>query len=172
MFLILTKIQICNSDTNCYLCAIMKNMFLKYAAALLTVWYCMSIIGFDVHSCAKTGNTFVNSVLSGLSCEDVHPEHDCTCHGSCCHSHKEQAPENVDNDSRCCTNNIEVLESEGVTSSQDDVLDLLCDSFPAQFIVNDYESLLLLGAEYIFSDTGSWCVRKSDVQSVLNIWRI
>ena len=183
MFLIFTKIQICNSHTNCYLCAVMKKVFLKYVAAFLTVWYCMSIIGFDVHSCTTTGNTFVNSVLTGLTCEDIHPEHDCAGHDSCCgshkshscsccHSHEVPASENYDKDSSCCTDSIEVLDCEGVTYSNNEVIDLISACPSAHFTTVDYDSLLLAEAQYILFGPKSGHIQDSDVQSVLNIWRI
>lgn len=62
----------------------MRKMFVKYMSALLVVWYSLSIIGFDVHSCKSTGEVFVASLAGGISCEDVHPEHSCRAHGSCC----------------------------------------------------------------------------------------
>ena len=62
----------------------MRKMFVKYMSALLVVWYSLSIIGFDVHSCKITGEVFVASLAGGISCEDVHPEHSCRAHGSCC----------------------------------------------------------------------------------------
>ena len=49
----------------------MRNIVMKYLAALLVVWYSLSIIGFDVHSCTKTGETFVASIAAGVSCEDM-----------------------------------------------------------------------------------------------------
>lgn len=62
----------------------MRKMFVKYMSALLVVWYSLSIIGFDVHSCRSTGEVFVASLAGGVACEDVHPEHSCRAHGGCC----------------------------------------------------------------------------------------
>lgn len=80
----------------------MKGIMMKICAVLLVVWYCMSIIGFDVHTCKGTGRTFVATFAEGLTCADIHPEHHCApgqcgaahasecCHSDCC-SHSEKS---------------------------------------------------------------------------------
>ena len=152
----------------------MKSVFLKYVSALMAVWYCLSIIGFDVHSCTATGSTFVNSVLSGVECEDVHPEHDCCCHGSCCnsgcnHDHNTPAKENVGK-KECCTNEIEVLDSEVVVSVEDDGFDLPVATFA--FVENDYVPMIYAQGASVSENPGSGNLRLPDLQAVLNIWRI
>ena len=150
----------------------MKNMLLKYMSALLAVWYCLSIIGFDVHSCASTGNTFVSSILAGTSCEDIHPEHDCTCHGSCCHSHEEPSSDGIEKNHDCCTNEIEVLESEGVAHSNDEVYGTLCCSFEFSYIKSDLSVFLRECTYEVFCHPDSWDVVRPDQQAVLSVWRI
>ena len=150
--------------------AFMKNMFLKYASALLAVWYCLSIIGFDVHSCNTTGSIFVNSVLSGTSCDDIHPEHDCAGHGSCCSSHSccdhEKAEDN------CCTNEIEVLDCESVIVSDDDAC--IIASYTLDYTCSIIELDLLpcfRSAQVLYyPDPGEYAA--PDHQAVLSIWRI
>lgn len=154
----------------------MKSVFLKYVSALMAVWYCLSIIGFDVHSCTVTGSTFVNSVLSGVECEDVHPEHDCCCHGSCCHSgcshdHKVPSKENV-KDKECCTNEIEVLDSEVVISVEDEGCSMSDAAWAVAFVVNDYTGSVNAEAEYLSYSPGSGILRQPDLQAVFSIWRI
>lgn len=156
----------------------MGKVFLKYVAALLTVWYCMSIIGFDVHSCEATGNVFVNSVLSGVSCEDIHPDHDCTCHEhkaqacSCCHDHESPVSESVEHDDDCCTDRIEILDEAGITTSEDNAMGALAAVSACLFVESDYTSLLFSDAVSIKSKPDSWCYKMPDLQAVLNIWRI
>ena len=159
-------------------------MFPKYVAALLTVWYSLSIIGFDVHSCAATGDTFVSSVLGGITCEDIHPEHDCSGHGSCCGSHeccdhKQQAPAcchdhdatAVSSDEDCCTNDIEVLDSEVVTTQGDDSF-LMFDSVASQYVEIDSGCRLYAELTNIAFHPDSGKLIKPDSQAILNIWRI
>ena len=91
----------------------MKGIMMKICAVLLAVWYCMSIIGFDVHTCNGTGRTFVATFAEGLTCEDIHPEHHCTpgqcrtshdagcCHEDCC-SHSEKTCSHETSEGSCC----------------------------------------------------------------------
>lgn len=152
----------------------MKSAFLKYVSALMAVWYCLSIIGFDVHSCTMTGSTFVNSVLGGVECEDVHPEHDCCCHGSCCHSgcnhgHDIPSDENVSK-RECCTNEIEVLDSEVVVSAEEDQFNMPAATFA--FVENDYIPMIYAEEAYVSDSPDSGSLRRPDLQAVLSIWRI
>ena len=152
----------------------MKSLMMKISAVLLVLWYCLSIIGFDVHSCTVTGSTFVNSVLSGVECEDVHPKHDCCCHGSCCssgcnHDHNTPAKENVSK-KECCTNEIEVLDSEVVVSVEDDGFDLSVANFA--FVENDYVPLIYAQEASVSENPDSGNLRRPDIQAVLSIWRI
>lgn len=155
----------------------MKSVFLKYVSALMALWYCLSIIGFDVHSCTVTGSTFVNSVLNGTTCEEVHPEHDCCCHGSCCHnacSHDHEAPssEEVDENDDCCTNEIEVLDSEGVAAAEDNACDMYDATSVLAFVENDYNSLLRTESAAVSYKPDSGHFRQPDILAVLSIWRI
>lgn len=98
-------------------------MFVKYASALLVLWYSLSIIGFDVHSCRATGEVFVASLAGGVTCEDIHPEHSCKSHGGCCEHHdhhqtpSEQAGCCVDKED-CCSNDLQVLQLTGANLSE------------------------------------------------------
>ena len=76
----------------------MKKLGTRVFAAVLVVWYSLSIIGFGVHTCSESNRSFLTSFISGISCEDIHPaelcgkaccekdahKHVCTC--SCNHS--------------------------------------------------------------------------------------
>lgn len=97
----------------------MRKMFVKYASVLLVLWYSLSIIGFDVHSCKSTGEVYVASLAGGITCEDVHPDHSCKSHGGCCCGHHEHGEGDHISKSDCCTNDLQILELTGVyTSSQ------------------------------------------------------
>lgn len=61
----------------------MKKLATKLSAFLLMIWYCISIIGFDVHTCSDSGRSFVATFLNGMTCEAIHPGH--THDSSCCH---------------------------------------------------------------------------------------
>ena len=153
----------------CIFAAEMKNVFIKYMSMLLVVWYCLSIIGFDVHACTTTGNVFVNSVLGGVTCSDIHPEHDCHGHNSCCCSHGCCDQKKAED---CCTNEIEVLDCDTVVSTDDSSSQVLyCTLVTSQSI---YEAdLLPMHSRYnilYFPDPGD--VIGPDQQAILKIWRI
>ena len=104
---------------------------MKIYALLLVIWYCMSIIGFDVHTCKGSGRTFVATFAEGMTCADIHPEHHCekSCHGhsSCCH-HESTG---CHNSASCCNHTSDCSHGE---------------SFSTQDCCSDsYQSILLTG---------------------------
>lgn len=160
-------------------------MFVKYMSALLVVWYSLSIIGFDVHSCRSTGEVFVASLAGGISCEDVHPDHSCSSHGSCCGHDRSACCEHkaepccgheesqVAKDD-CCSNELQVLELTGVYASSDRATD------------NDYSDAYVLNVDLV-AETRIPSVQKSlitflkhpetgvimpDRQAFFSIWRV
>lgn len=171
----------------------MKNRALKISAFFLVVWYCFSIIGFGVHTCRASGRSFVTTVLGGLSCEDIHPEHRCTevhCikgHQLCCSHHVTDAACHGKNskeltsigDSRiqapeCCSNDYQSITLTGCAS--DDYgrfSDLLIYGF--NLLYPDSSSCYtgtLLSAHFLKGRMISWPIVCRDIRSLLNIWRI
>lgn len=149
---------------------------------MLAVWYCVSIIGFDVHSCSVTGNTFVSSLLSGTACEDIHPDHDCDGHSSCCKSHASSCcqshkcydipSESETEKDGCCSNDIEVLDSESVQTQNED-----------NFQIGEYTVLHCYACNQpscqYTSVNNILCYKPTsgelsvpDIQAVLSVWRI
>ena len=99
----------------------MKNVITYCIAAFMLVWYSLSVIGFDVHTCSDSGETFIATVISGTACDDIHPEHEePTC--SCCHG-KHAHAEQEDNDSLrtrpCCTDDWQMIYLTGLRSGDD-----------------------------------------------------
>ncbi len=167
----------------------MKNVVIKILAVLLTVWYSMSIIGFDVHTCNGSGRSFVATFAKGLACEDIHPEHSCekaSCcsdhHGSRCSGHVEDHSDCPFCDGMsirahsCCSSDYQVLALTGTVSQNDhEHLDECgcgfcpCVGFHEHEMPALYNKINLL--EYVMSpDSGvrSACER----QAALRVWRI
>lgn len=104
----------------------MKNVMMKISAVMLVIWYCISIIGFDVHTCMTSGESYVVTVLEGTECKDIHPEHTC-CADAISHScpccHHEDASEHGDTASveeqDCCHDDIQVLLLTGSRSDDE-----------------------------------------------------
>ena len=103
----------------------MKNVITYCVAAFILIWYSLSVIGFDVHTCSDSGETYIATVLGGTACDDIHPEHDePTC--SCCHKEcasKEHPQEHEDKDGLrtrpCCTDDWQMIYLTGVRSGDD-----------------------------------------------------
>ena len=161
----------------------MRMMFVKYASALLVLWYSLSIIGFDVHSCKITGEVFVASLAGGIACEDIHPDHSCKSHGGCCcgHHHGGGCDDHGHGEgthvgkSECCTNDLQILELTGVyTSSQQRYAD---DVYSTDYALNGnvavevaLPSLQRPFLSYIKSPDSR--VVMPDRQAFFSIWRV
>lgn len=156
----------------CIFAAGMKNLVLKYASALLAVWYCLSIIGFDVHSCEATGDVFVNSILTGTSCDDIHPEDECCEHGTCCGNHGSSCCDDQQKDDDCCTNQIEVLDDVVVTNADEDEAAQFSETLSCMFVESNYDVLVFSESIEFSYEPDSGHVTLPDCQAVLNIWRI
>lgn len=109
----------------------MKGMWMKICAVLLVIWYCMSIIGFDVHTCKGSGRTFVATFAEGMTCADIHPEHHCgeSCHGhsSCCH----HISSCCHDEASCCSHDSDCSHDESFS--------------PQDCCTDSYQSILLTG---------------------------
>ena len=112
----------------------MKNIGTRIFAAILVIWYSLSIIGFGVHTCSESNRSFLTSFITGVSCEDVHPteacgkaccekeshKHVCKC---CCDHSEEVAPKTasapLSSDApmfaqkKCCSDDYQQIEITG-----------------------------------------------------------
>lgn len=147
-------------------------------AALLLIWYTLSIIGFDVHSCTRTGETFVASIAAGVSCEDIHPEHSCAGHGGCCgHDHTKGCCGHDRNEvasDDCCQDDFHVLTFTGTVSSEGQRFDSYAQNSAVPVLENVVENLLqdVSDIDLIrFKEPDSGII-VPDSQAFLSIWRI
>lgn len=153
-------------------------MFTKIISALLALWYCMSIIGFDVHTCSRSGRSFVATFMTGLDCSDIHPDHCCS-HSDCCADHATgnaccSSEESISAPS-CCTNDFHVLLLTG-TSGQEDTRHYdgcicghqICDLMPSE-IRTDNSYTAFYRTRSVFEPG---LLLTGNVQSFLGIWRI
>ena len=159
-------------------------MCVKYVSVLLVLWYSLSIIGFDVHSCKSTGEVFVASLAGGVSCEDIHPEHSCKSHGGCCCHHEAEScctGHEADHADRqvakedCCSNDVQVLLLTGVHVSDNERFS--DNAHDSQFIFDvdlamevAMPTLQRPFLKYLeYPDSG---VSMPDRQAFLSIWRV
>lgn len=154
----------------------MRNVFMKISALLLVMWYCMSIIGFDVHTCRESGRSFVTSCIVGTECEDIHPEHhhDHCCSG--CGNHESSSEGECVSSDECCTDDIQVLVLTGSNTNDGHrhydechcghcpcIVDCLCG-------IHDFYAHLDICSKIHIPDSGFIAVE--DAQPFLSIWRI
>lgn len=78
------------------------KMLHRIVAALLLCWYLYTVVGFDVHRCCDSDNVYVESLVAGISCEDIHPDvpchhhhHDACCCGNCAETEDEDCENEI-----------------------------------------------------------------------------
>lgn len=159
-----------------------RVIVMKISAVLLLIWYSMSIIGFDIHTCCGSGRSFVATFISGLSCDEIHPDHNCDhdhcesdmdCSDACC-SHA-----NVNctiNPSSCCKDDFQVLDLTGTAANESHrqynlLTFLYFHSELSQYVESAH--IFWSGLQSSFSDylNFKWILLE-DVLSVFSIWRI
>lgn len=164
----------------------MKGVMMKISAMLLVLWYCLSIIGFDVHTCSGSGEVFVAASFTDLDCENIHPEHAGEHHHcSCSHHHEDReshgscpcvtAAELHLHASDCCSDDYQVIFLTGLRSDDEHshYNECHCGYCPCiEASASDLTTLFascFKGKYRTIPDSG---VSVPDAQALFNIWRI
>jgi hypothetical protein len=162
----------------------MKNVCTSLTAILMVVWYSLSVIGFDVHTCSGSGETYIATVASGFTCEDIHPgphgktaHHNHACCG-CCHSEKSETadPELGLDKNPCCTDDFQVILLTGTRGADEqrysEASPQIYNFYVAEELtINPYSNLLLSDSK-AFSGHYIGDIVSHNLQAVYNIWRI
>lgn len=150
----------------------MKKMLMKICAVLLTIWYSMSVIGFDMHTCKDSGNVFIAMFKEG--CSEIHPHdhcashscHDCCSHESCCHDEETALDSNG-----CCTDSYQVIVLTGCRA--DDEQDFSCSPTGyCAYIAENQHYIAYLYRHPAFSSPVFGDIVPCDPQAAFGIWRI
>lgn len=170
----------------------MKGLGIKICALLLGIWYCFSIIGFDIHTCSASGNVFISTFVDGLTCADIHPEEHCgpSCHYSheaCCHNehsccghdtdHDEHAEcagiSNPDSDG-CCSDVYKMLVLSGCRAEDDsDDCELISAYYPVEMYADyDFDIKSLKYKSLQFYDPESWDLVPCDLCVAFGVFLI
>ncbi len=154
---------------------VMNARMLNISALLLVLWYSLSVIGFNVHTCNRSGERYIATVIGGTTCEDIHPEHivkSCPC----CHHEDKHTCQSLDSKS-CCTDDWQMIELTGVKISegQDSIYGYICElshnALSTVTIDNSFKFRLSARERASYKpDSGKF--RSLDYQEIYNIWRI
>lgn len=94
-----------------------RNVLIRVSAVIMLIWYSLSIIGFNVHTCSASDRSFIVTFLEDMSCESIHPSDHCGAEQTCCcccshhtSEHHSDSDESID-EPDCCTNDYQVLTS-------------------------------------------------------------
>ena len=117
----------------------MKNLGTRVFAFMLVVWYCLSIIGFGVHTCSESNRSFLTNFISGVSCEDVHPSD--VCKVSCCSANKHK---------NCCSHHSADEAKDETSTGNVKITNKPCCS-------NDYQQIGLTGSGQVSTSEQSVC---------------
>ena len=155
----------------------MKNVFTSLTAILMVVWYSLSVIGFDVHTCSGSGETYIATVASGFTCEDIHPEYGHSgC--SCCHAEEsETASSRQELDKKpCCTDDYHVIILTGTRGGDEQRYDnahhlAYCHLVADVPYDNTCSSQFLSDLQRFRCDHHGTYLSRS-LNTVYNIWRI
>ena len=162
----------------------MKNVFTSLTAILMVVWYLLSVIGFDVHTCSGSGETYIATVASGFTCEDIHPgPHGMSAHHEhsgcgCCHSEKSETTDTEQgfDTNPCCTDDFQVILLTGTRGAdQQQRHDVGCSQVYSSYIADiqdviPYSDLCLSDRKILLRPCIGGIVSHG-VQAVYNIWR-
>lgn len=157
----------------------MKNLLTKCAAVVLVLWYSLSVIGFDVHTCSGSGKTFIATIISGTGCDDIHPEHNApSC--KCCQKATAQLEDYDDCDLRtkpCCTDDWQAIALTGVRVNKDETSSESAISvriaLNQAFVQESYKNLdLNSNSPRIFYRLASGSAVARSCQEIYGVWRI
>lgn len=158
-----------------YLQVGMIRLTTKIGAFVFLLWYCFSIIGFDIHTCRAEDQCFVTTFINGMECADVHPDHDC-CHehhGDCCCHHESKPVSSLDFHG-CCSDDYMALSLTGVSVDEKHGSDhpCICGFCPLQPVIRipDVHDGAALSHSVLFPDVGSGTSR--DILSAYSVLRI
>ena len=155
-----------------------RNFGIRASAIFVLLWYCLGIIGFNVHTCNASNNSFIVTFLEDMSCDAIHPSDDCASTTSCCcccghspelSSHSDEmiaAPE-------CCTNEYQVLtvavdrvdESQRINIQDREFCTDILYSFNDSRVDSKISSSRMCGPPRA-------CYGERGIYLVCNVWRI
>lgn len=148
-----------------YLHAMLRNGIIKVVSLVLAIWYLLCVLGFNVHFCNVSGESVVESLVSGPVQGDVHR--------GCPHDMQPGHHDRELSGKACCTDNIKVLSLTGREEDDNDGCGPVCGHFLAYVTIDgiyhqDASAVLLRRAQdcSIIPDI------PDNIFSLFSVWRI
>ncbi|MGN0188315.1 MAG: hypothetical protein ACI395_02245 [Candidatus Cryptobacteroides sp.] len=104
----------------------MKEKLTQSVALLMLAWYCLCLVGFDVHTCRISGESVLSPLVVSSDCEDLH-HHDSHHHHSgmacrCCLPDEGHSDcEAIVTEDACCSDDILIPELAATESEREEV---------------------------------------------------
>ncbi|MCF0175448.1 MAG: hypothetical protein HUJ94_01285 [Bacteroidales bacterium] len=99
----------------------------KLVSLLLTVWYLLSVAGFNLHECRHGDDALYLSTPFRTECSEIHPSSPCGGH-HCYHDHNEAEESGESLGSGCCSNAALALHVAGMEDGDDAAVHVECHS--------------------------------------------
>ena len=122
-----------------------RNFGIQASAIFVLIWYCLGIVGFNVHTCTSSNNSFIVTFLEDMTCDAIHPSENCGVAKSCCccSSHSSELSEYSDYSiaaPECCTNDYQVLTAAADKVDENQRLNLHSAAYCTS-VLYSYDSL-------------------------------
>ena len=167
----------------------MKRILTYIIAPFMSVWYLLSIIGFDVHTCNQSGEVYVATAANGMVCEmhhhgfeEQHHDHADPHHvhsESCCHFHGQE--EHIGDvqlySHECCSDNFHVICLTGVRTDEKSSISsgkiLTSGVHPISFSFTEANQCMLsCSGNNVHKMPDQGIGLSHNLQAVYNVWRI
>ena len=149
----------------------MKTILTYFVAAFMLVWYSLSVIGFDVHTCNGSGETYIATLASGFSCDDIHPEHQESACG-CCHSEERGNEVSCCDINPCCTDSYLMILLTGVKVDDEDYKVICGSDHTYSPVLNLSEKSFALSTKQPFCRPHLKVAEAMSIQRMYGVWRI
>lgn len=148
----------------------MKKVSATICTMLLLLCYCLSIIGFDLHTCRASERTFFAMYVNEDRCSEIHPDH--CCGESCCHHHESSDEGEAWETQRCCTDSYHVIQITGGNQDKGFRYYDTCQLFHFPILHVPSCQDICIGTYEKYQNLHTVDIVQSDPQVTLNIWRL
>ncbi len=153
----------------------MNKFHIKMFSCLMALWYLVSVVGLNVHTCSGTGEVFVSSLAAGTSCEVIHPSHGNHSEQNCCCCEHEHETEEGVTKQDCCDNEAVILIHNGCTEDSFLLSQLMVQALDLNCSAPEASALQGFSNDFIkrkIPEPESSPHIQRDILSEISIWRL